>query len=39
LAKLNALSTDVDVTGTFNERSHVAVTLPAKRTKGILLVG
>ena len=39
LAQLDALSTNVDVTGTFNEWSHIAVTLPAKRTKGVLLAG
>jgi hypothetical protein len=38
LTELNAFSTDVDVTGTFNERSYITVALPTKRTECVLLV-
>jgi hypothetical protein len=38
LAQLDALSTDVDVTWTFDERSNVAITLPTKRTESVLFV-
>jgi hypothetical protein len=39
LAQFDALATDVDVTWAFDERPHVAITLAAERTEGILLRG
>jgi hypothetical protein len=36
LAELDTLTANVNIAGTFDERSHVTVTLPAKRTEGVL---
>jgi hypothetical protein len=38
LAELNTLAANVNIAGTFDEWSHVAVTLPAKRTERVLFV-
>ena len=37
LAQVNALAADVDVAGTFDQRPHVPIALPAERTKRVLL--
>ncbi len=37
LAELNAFATDVDIAGTFDERTDVAETLAAKRAIGVFL--
>ena len=39
LAEVDALAADVNVAGPFHQRPHVAITLAAKRTKGVFLGG
>src|SRR5690606_12748975 len=36
--KLDTLTTDVNIAGPFNERSHLTVAFAAKRAEGVLLV-